>query len=235
MKFGLTQQFTCSYLPEQQEQLLVYVSDTDINTCTKEQYEVLISNGFRRSGDQVYRPHCPACNACQSIRIPVEMFRPSKAQTRIINKNKDIRMSVSNQDREEYYQLYQKYINTRHRDGSMYPASLQQYRSFIGSGWIDPLFLEFHKGDNLVAVAVTDLLEHALSALYTFFDPEYAQRSLGLYAITRQIDYASQLKKPFVYLGYQVDACQKMRYKSKFMPHQRFFDNKWQLISKKPV
>lgn len=230
MKFGLTQQFTCSYLEGQKEQLLVFVDEQGPHI---DQYELLISSGFRRSGEQIYRPNCPNCQACQSIRIPVQDFTPSKSQKRVLTKNRDLSISVNKEDRDEYYPLYEQYINQRHSDGSMYPASYQQYLGFIRSEWAKPLFVEIYKAEELIGIAVTDELRHGFSALYTFFLPSEAERSLGTFAILKQIELAKDHNKPYVYLGYQVDDCQKMNYKSNFMPHERFFDNNWQLITKK--
>ncbi|WP_026375174.1 arginyltransferase [Aestuariibacter salexigens] len=229
MKFGLTQGFSCSYLPAQTEQLLVYA---DEGTLDPVQYEALISCGFRRSGDQVYRPHCPACRACQSIRVPVTEFTPSRSQKRILRRNHDLSCKISRHEREAHYQLYERYINTRHKTGSMYPASVQQFHSFIRCAWIAPLFIEAYLNDELVAVAVTDELPNALSALYTFFAPDMEERSLGTFMILQQIEKSLQLDKAFLYLGYQVDDCSKMNYKRNFYPHQRFYADKWHHCSK---
>ncbi|MBU3001951.1 arginyltransferase [Paraglaciecola arctica] len=230
MKFGITPAFKCSYLPEQDEQLLVFMSDTQ---PTMSEYDFLIAAGFRRSGTQVYRPHCGSCNACESIRLPVNIFSPSKSQKRIIKRNQDLTICISNSDKPEYYPLYESYINQRHDDGSMYPATIEQYQGFILSPWSNALFVEIHEKDQLIGVAVTDNLATSLSALYTFFKPEEQHRSLGSFAILQQIELARSLNKPFLYLGYQIDTCQKMSYKQNFLPHERFFDNKWQLITKK--
>jgi arginine-tRNA-protein transferase len=115
----------------------------------------------------------------------------------------------------------------------MYPASLEQYQGFVLSPWNNALFIELYAKDELIGVAVTDNLASSLSALYTFFKPEELQRSLGTFAILQQIELAKSLNKPFLYLGYQIDTCQKMSYKQNFLPHERFFDDKWQLITKK--
>jgi arginine-tRNA-protein transferase len=230
MKFGITQQFSCSYLADQNEQLLVFA---DSDTPREDQYELLLGAGFRRSGEQIYRPHCPACSACQSLRIPAELFVPSKSQKRILRRNQDIHVSIGEVDNSDYYPLYEQYINQRHDDGGMYPASPQQYQSFVSSKWTNPLFIEFHLGEKLVAVAVTDNLSNSLSALYTFFAPGLAERSIGKFAILQQIAMAARLKKKYLYLGYQVDDCKKMNYKADFHPHERFFGDKWRLIRKK--
>ena len=231
LKFGLTQQFPCSYLPQQQEQLLVFVDEQD---AAEQHYDVLINAGFRRSGDQIYRPHCQTCNACQSIRIPAKEFKPSKSQNRILKRNADIKTRITTSDTPEYYALYERYINERHSDGTMYPASKGQYRSFIDCQWASPLFIEFKLDDQLIGVAVTDELSNALSAMYTFFEPDVEQRSIGTYAILKQIEICAERNKQFLYLGYQVDDCQKMNYKTRFSPYERFFDNKWHHFAKKP-
>ena len=230
MKFGITPPFTCSYLPEQDEQLLVFMSDTQ---PTMPEYDFLIGAGFRRSGTQIYRPHCGSCNACESIRLPVDLFTPSKSQKRIMKRNQDLTIRISHSDKPEYYPLYESYINQRHDDGSMYPATLEQYQGFVLSPWNNALFIEILANNQLIGVAVTDNLVASLSALYTFFKPEEQQRSLGTFAILQQIELAKSLNKPFLYLGYQIDTCQKMSYKQNFLPHERFFDDKWQLIAKK--
>ena len=115
----------------------------------------------------------------------------------------------------------------------MFPASPQQYNSFISCNWNQPLFIEFYLIDELIGVAITDELEQGLSALYTFFEPDLSNRSIGTLAILQQIEIARNMAKEFLYLGYQVDDCAKMNYKNRFFPHQRFFANKWHQYSKK--
>ena len=230
MKFGITQSFPCSYLAEQQERLLVFVEDEAQVSATH--YDMLIGAGFRRSGTQIYRPHCLDCQACESLRLPVKHFKPSKSQKRVLKINSDMVIKLSEQDKPEYYPIYEQYINQRHADGSMYPASVEQYRGFVINPWDQALFIEMHLHDKLIGVAVTDKLISGLSALYTFFLPEYAQRSIGTYAILQQVELAQRLNRDFLYLGYQIDSCQKMNYKQNFLPHERFLDDKWQLIVK---
>jgi leucyl-tRNA---protein transferase len=231
MKFGITQAFQCSYLPEQQEQLLAAIPPPE--GLHSQHYDMLITLGFRRSGEQVYRPHCGACQACQAIRLPVRIFTPSKSQKRLLKRNADLRVVLSKTDKTEYYELYERYINSRHADGAMYPASKEQYQGFILNPWQQQWFLEVWHEQALIAVAVTDIVKNGLSALYTFFSPDYEQRSIGTYAILQQILLAQHHQLPYLYLGYQIDSCQKMNYKQKFLPHERFLHNNWHLITKK--
>ena len=224
MKFGITDTFNCSYLEDQEERLLVYVGG---GVSQMADYEYLLGSGFRRSGDQVYRPHCPTCSACRSLRISVADFNPSKNQKRVISKNRDITSRTSNVNKPEYYTLYQRYISERHADGSMFPPTPEQYQSFINDDWRNTLYVELHLEGELAAVAVTDVMQDCLSALYTFFDPNLTHRSLGTLAILEQINQARLLEKHYLYLGYQIDSCQKMNYKSKFLPNEQYIDHQW--------
>ena len=227
LKVGLTPKHPCSYLPERQEQLLVLL---DKELLCQEGYEQLLSAGFRRSGSDIYRPHCQLCRACESLRIDVAHFTPSRSQKRIIRQNRDLTISLSEQEKPEYFRLYQRYINERHQDGAMYPASRQQYDGFLLCDWLPPGFMEVRLDQQLVAVAVTDLLGQALSAMYTFYDPDLEHRSLGSFAILSQLELAARLNKSWVYLGYQVDGCKKMNYKQHFRPHQRLVAGHWQAM-----
>ena len=227
LKVGLTPKHPCSYLPGRLEQLLVLL---DKELLCPEGYERLLAAGFRRSGADIYRPHCQACQACESLRIPVADFVPSRSQKRILRQNRDLEVRVSEQDKPEYFLLYQTYINERHRDGAMFPASRQQYDGFLLCHWLPPVFLEFRLAERLVAVAVTDLLSRSLSAMYTYYDPAEEHRSLGTFAILSQWQLARQLHKHWLYLGYQVDGCRKMNYKQHFRPHQRLVAGQWQAM-----
>lgn len=232
MKFGITQPFACSYLPDREEQLLVYVGDTETYA---EHYPLLIQAGFRRSGSQVYRPHCQCCNKCHSIRLPVNAFKPTKSQKRLLNKNAGLRTIESLSKHESYYPLYERYITERHADGTMFPPTEAQFNSFLRCDWRSPVFLEAHDADRLIAVAVTDRIDASsessgYSAMYTFFDPDYANRSLGTWMILQQIIHAQRQGSQYLYLGYQIDSCKKMNYKNRFYPHERFFNNQWILV-----
>ena len=127
-KLGISKIFPCNYLPDKEERLLIAVDERLANS---ESYGWLMTQGFRRSGEQSYRPHCPNCNACQSIRVLSNDFTPSKSQKRSKKRNSHFIIKQSSQLKDSYYPLFESYINTFHQDGSMYPASFQQFQSFL--------------------------------------------------------------------------------------------------------
>lgn len=228
-QLGITKTFPCNYLPNQHERLLVA---TDERLQNGEHYGWLMAQGFRRSGDQIYRPHCELCSACKSLRVLADEFSPSKSQKRNIKKNSHFTIKVSHQQEPHYYALYENYINTLHQDGSMYPATIDQYNSFIDCHITEQLYLEIWLDQQLISVAVTDVLNDALSAVYTFYHPGYSRHGLGVFSILNQLGLAKEMKKEFLYLGYQIDDCKKMNYKNRYYPHQVLSENCWQTVNK---
>lgn len=158
------------------------------------------------------------------------LYRHSRTK-KIIRRNQDIGVrAVSSHFRAEHYALYQRYIEQRHADGDMYPASVEQYQNFLNTDLDFARFYEFRLNEQLLAVAVTDVLTSGLSAMYTFFEPEDTRRSLGRYAILWQIQESLRLNLPYVYLGYWVKDCRKMNYKTQYQPLEGFINDHWQLL-----
>ena len=216
---------TCGYLPERQS-ISAFANpymDMDVNT-----YNELIQFGFRRSGGYLYRPHCPDCKACISLRIPVSEYHLSRNDKRTLKKNSDLSMeTLEAKYSDEHYKLYHRYINSRHKGGSMENPSKSDYHRFLICDWADTTFVEFRHQKKLVAVAVTDSTISGNSAVYTFFDPEEEARSLGHYAILKQIEYTEQNALPYLYLGYWIEDCDKMKYKARYKPAEGFMNDSW--------
>lgn len=215
----------CDYLPGNHARM-AYVSPRI--ELDRDLYTRLVANGFRRSGDMVYRPYCPECSACIPVRIPVERFRPNRAQRRVIRKNSHLRVVQKPPAfQETHYQLYRRYLQSRHPESEMALGLPEDYLSFTGSRWGDTGFYEFLQGDELVAVAVVDHLNNGLSAVYTFYDPSLVQLSLGTFAVLWQIEEARRRDLPWVYLGFWISRCRKMAYKGGFRPLEALLASDW--------
>jgi len=170
----------------------------------------------------------------------VEQFRRSKRFQRIWNRNADLRVEESSElSSDEAYLLYQEYIEKRHSDGDMYPATLEQFDTFIRSRTEGGKYFCFYLEGKLIAVAVSDVLDTGLSAVYTFFDPLLEKRSLGNFAILWQIEQVRAMGLEYLYLGYWIKDCAKMEYKSTFKPLEMLMKGKWvveesRLITEQP-
>lgn len=225
LAFYATPEHDCSYL-EGQKAVTMFVdpkAKVDI-----ELYTELSRFGFRRSGSHYYRPHCDQCQACIPIRLPVSSFKASRSQKRVTRLNRALKAQVMVPDfHEDHYLVYEKYINQRHADGDMYPPGREQYRSFLIDGHASTEFVEFSLDEKVLGVAVIDRLSDGLSAIYTFFDPDYEKLSLGTFAILWQIQEAQRRQLPYVYLGYFIRKCAKMNYKTAFKPFEARINERW--------
>lgn len=221
----------CGYWPDRfARDLLIDPRDPRI----AEVYPLALEWGFRRSGEVVYRPDCVACRACVAVRIPVAAFAPDRSQRRCLARNADLQVRVVPAERgDEHFALYRRYLHSRHPGGGMDDHSEADFDGFLIGRWSQGRFLEFRAhGDGapgrLLAVAVTDVLDDALSAVYTFYDPDEARRGLGTLGVLQQIAWARREGRSHLYLGYWIDGHPKMDYKRRFRPLERHDGRGWQ-------
>ena len=224
-RFYLTPGHGCGYFDDREAATLLLDPADEPSSGT---YGTLSEAGFRRGGAHLYRPHCTHCRACVPTRVPVDRFRWSRRFRRVDRRNADAEKRVEPAEfREEHYELYARYIAGRHADGSMYPPSRAQFRSFLLAPWSRTLFLSTYLDGALAAVAVTDVLPDALSAIYTYFDPALPRRSLGVYSILHQIEECRRRRLAHLYLGFWIEDAPKMRYKTDFRPVELLRGGRW--------
>ncbi len=191
-------------------------------------YPVALAQGFRRSGGHVYRPNCVACRACVPVRLQVRDFRPDRSQRRCLRDNADIEARIVPPLRtEDNFALYRRYLHARHGDGPMTDTDEDDFDQFVASAWSPTRFMQLRRDGQLVGLAVTDVTSDALSAVYTFFDPDEGARGLGTLAVLRQIAWAQQTGRDLLYLGYWIEGHPKMHYKARFRPMQALEGAGW--------
>lgn len=230
IKLFNTPEHTCPYLPDELAitQFINPNEDLDIGL-----YTYLSQNGFRRSGEHIYRPSCSNCNSCKAIRIIVNRFEASTSQKRVLKRGRQFSYIVKQAEYSEaHYLLYEHYISVRHVDGDMYPPDEELYERFLFSVWARTQFLEIYDDGRLIACCVFDQLFDGLSAVYCYFDTDYDRFSLGKLAILMLIEHAQSLNLPYLYLGFQIDECKKMNYKTQYSPTEQLIDDQWQEIIK---
>jgi len=226
IKLFTTQSHPCSYLPGEEARTLFIDPEFPVST---DFHTHLSEIGFRRSGAHMYRPHCSHCQHCVPCRIVVDRFRANKRFRRILRRNDDLVVDIMDDiDNDECYALYETYINTRHKDGDMYPATREQYKSFLVQRCESTRFYRVRDGeDKLQAVMITDMLTNGLSSVYTFYAVDEPNRSLGNFGILWQINEACRLNLPYVFLGYWIRDCDKMNYKLQFRPVELLLNQRW--------
>lgn len=219
----------CPYLQGRMERKLL----TEISGPQAQQiYDTLTLAGFRRSHRFAYRPACSQCNACTPVRVVVAGFTPGRSLRRILRSNADLVASfVPAQATPEQYALFRRYIESRHSDGEMAGMSEQEYRDMVESSDIDTRLAEFRDSSGrLAAVCLLDWLQDGPSAVYSFFDPAEASRSLGTHMILSLIEAARQAGAAHVYLGYWIERSRKMAYKTRFRPLEGLGPDGWHCL-----
>jgi arginyl-tRNA--protein-N-Asp/Glu arginylyltransferase len=208
--------------------MVVALEDAPAGTLSR-----LSRAGFRRSHGYAYRPSCPDCSACVSIRIPVARFAPDRTQRRILRRNFDLTgVEVAAIATREHYALFKPYVTHRHSDGDMAQMSFADFRAMLENALDETCLIE-HRGPDgrLVAAVLADRLADGPSAVYSFFDPAQIQRSLGTYVVLDLVARARADGLPHVYLGYWIEESRKMTYKSRFRPTEILSQGLWRTLA----
>ncbi|WP_225030003.1 arginyltransferase [Xinfangfangia pollutisoli] len=200
--------------------------------------DALSKQGFRRSQNVLYRPSCAECSACLSARIRVADFQPNRSQKRILKKNAALRRNATSPwATEEQFQLFRRYLDSRHADGGMADMDIFEFAAMIEETPIKSRVIEYtrppregERGRPLVAVCLTDVFDDGLSMVYSFYDPDMAANSLGTQVILDHVAIAREAGLPFVYLGYWVPGSRKMGYKAGFDALEIYKAGHWQPI-----
>ena len=227
--FFTTAPLPCPYISGRLERKIV----TELNGLDAESlHEALSRAGFRRSHSIAYTPACPGCAACIPVRINAAAFAPNRTMRRVGRDNADlVARKVPARATAEQYRLFSRYQESRHSGGDMALMGFYDYRSMVEDSPVDTFLIELRRPDGtLTAVCLTDRMSDGLSAVYSFFDPDQADRSLGTYVVLWLIESARALGLPYVYLGYWIAESRKMSYKTRFQPLEAFGPDGWRRL-----
>lgn len=207
----------CEYLPDRQWRLRYEIRPG----IDERGYMEMMRAGWRRIGPALFRPECPACRMCRSLRVPAETFVPSASQRRVWKRNaRDIAIRIDRPSLSaEKAALFARFHDHGHetkgwpgRDDASLPLFLEN--PFPIEEWT------YYAGARLVGVGYVDVLPDGLSAIYFYHDPGEHRRSLGTFNVLALIASARQRRLPHLYLGYYVQGCRSLEYKARFRPNE---------------
>lgn len=211
----------CSYLADR----LATLEHRIMVDVTPAELERLLEHGWRRFGVDYFRPACAGCSDCIPTRVPTASFVPSKSQRRARKACASLEVQLGpprfDDERLALYHRWHRYREGR-RGWEEADLSERSYRlqfSFPHPAARELAYIDAETG-KLVGVALSDETERAWSAIYFFYDPEWADRSIGTANVVIQIAIARAKKIPYVYLGYRVAACASLAYKQRFRPQE---------------
>lgn len=225
----------CPYLTDRMARLPIRWPQERL---TREQFETRLEIGDRRTGSFLYRPRCPGCVACEAIRLPVADLQLRTTQRKMVRRGEAmLRIEMGEPTAtEEKVALYNRHKNMRglNQREDTHEESTAGYAGFLVETCCESLELRYYHGEELVAVSIVDRGEYSLSAVYTYYDPEYRGLSLGTYAILRQVNLCREWGLSWLYLGYYVAGCVHMNYKGLYTPHERLIHGKWVRFNEVP-
>jgi arginine-tRNA-protein transferase len=218
----------CSYLPGRLSTTRAAWADKIPGSL----YHRFMEAGFRRSGKLLYQPACHGCRACQSIRVPVANFRPSKSQRRRRRRNQDLVVGVHEPlATDEKFDLYRRYLAGRFERDDAGDDRRDAFEQFLYDSPVETLeFCYRDRGGKLLAVGICDVCAESLSSVYFYYDPAESRRGLGTFGALYEIEAAARSGIPYYYLGYWVSGCAAMEYKADFRPNEVLCpDGVWRL------
>ncbi len=219
----------CPYLPGHVARLPLRVPARPLSAG---ELDGALEAGDRRQGVFLYRPTCPSCRACEAIRLPVLDFRPSATHRRILRRGDEtfrlaVGTPVADEARATLYMRHKWERGLCTADDVDDRPDVDTYAAFLVETCCPSVEFTVWHGERLVAVAVADLGEDALSAVYCCFDPDYSRYSLGTYAILKQWQYCLSRRMSHLYLGLYVERSAHLAYKASFLPHERRIEGVW--------
>lgn len=189
----------------------------------------LLASGYRRSGDFVYMTQCPACQACKPTRLEPARFRWSTSLRRVLRRGDHdltVEWNAPTADPRRV-DLFNEHRCGRRLARDDHPVTAESYSSFLVDSCCDSLELAIYLDQTLVAISIMDVGADSLSAVYTHFDPAASRYSLGTYAVLKQIQWAVENDRRYLYLGMYVSENPHLNYKARFVPQQRLDQGHW--------
>ena len=215
--------FQCGYFKDRKSLFEEYL----LEDISEVEFEYLLSHGMRHFGDYYFRPRCLDCHQCIPIRLRVKDFELTRSQKRAIKSCSSLEVKVGTPVyTDEKFNLY---INHKKKFCAL-QDDVEDEQNFRLSFYVNTAFgieFEYYIDGKLVSVALGDHTANTFSAIYTFYDTNKSEFSLGTFSILKQLEFCRQKGIKFYYLGYYIGDNQSLRYKAEFKPNEAYIDNSW--------
>lgn len=194
-----------------------------------EEWDFIVSSGWRRFGLFFFRPACRGCELCRPLRIPCDQLVLSKSQKRCVKKNREVEVVFEPLTwSDELFDIYEKHSQVKFEEKS----SVKQFKESFFSDALKgkALLSKYYYQKRLVAFGFLDPGKESLSSVYFCYDPDYSSLGLGTYSVIAECRWAHERGFRYYYLGYFIEECEKMKYKGKFKPFEimNWQDGVWQ-------
>ena len=189
------------------------------------QLDELLAQGWRHFGTQFFRYslgiHEFDIRRVIPLRVRLEQFSLSKSQRRILNRNQDASVEIRPIEiTDEAMYLFDRH---KRRFSLGVPNSIYDFLSEEpASVPCEALEVSVRLDGSLVAASYFDVGERSVSAVYGMFHPEFPRRSLGIFTMLHEIEYARANGKEIYYQGYAYEGNSFYDYKKRFRGTESF-------------
>ena len=204
-------------------------------SVTSAQLDMLLADGWRHFGTHFFRYNLGVyedeIRRVIPLRIRVADFTLSKSQRRISRRNADLNVKIQPIEiTDENEALFDRH---KRRFKSGVPDSIYDFVSTdAANGPTEGLEVSVRDGDKLVAASFFDVGETSISSIYGIFDPNATSRSLGIFTMLKEIEYARDSGKTLYYHGYAYEGESFYDYKKRFSAIETFdWNESWQPFS----
>ena len=221
----------CPYLADQVARMPLRMP---LGRISQDDADRRLAEGHRRTGEFIYQTNCPNCVACEPIRLDTQRFQFSRNHKRIIRRGdrQFVQQFAPMQADVQRVSLFNKHRRLRGLAKRDTDIDSEEYVWGFVRSCFDSFEITYWLGQRLIGVAVCDLARTSVSAVYTFYDPDFKSESVGTYSILKQVEFCRERNLKYLYLGYYVAGSPHMKYKSRFLPNERLINGKWESFEK---
>lgn len=210
----------CGYLPDERSEF----DYRALLQLSSNAYERMLELGWRRHGMMFFRPVCSDCDQCVSLRVRVPEFRPTRSQRKNLRRNAGVRLEIGRpQLTSDHVRLFNEY-HAEMQQLRGWPAreeSAEDYfESFLRGDFEFEREFRYWRDDQLIGVGLVDATARATSSIYFYHAPDWRADGPGTFSILNEIEFARSTGREHFYLGYWIESCGSMSYKSRFQPHE---------------
>jgi leucyl-tRNA---protein transferase len=192
---------------------------------SSQELDILLADGWRHFGTHFFRYNLgfykDEIRFVIPLRTRLSNFSLSKSQNRIWRKNQDLQAVIRPVEiTKEKIILFEEH-KRRFKNGI--PDSIYDFLDSDASDTPCPAYeVCVYDNENLLAASFFDYGEKSISSIYGMFSPAASTRSLGIYTMLVEIDFAVKNGKSFYYQGYCYEGNSYYDYKKRFRGLEKF-------------